>query len=124
MLSAIAGGYSNFSQDQQFDITHLVRQLQELMTVGKVQCSIISDHNAAFIVGAPNAPALFSQCKLHAKPMHEIQANKSTKKIKKSIQNMGLLQDVHHNCVIQAEHCIAVSVPSVTWLRTALGTMN
>jgi hypothetical protein len=48
-------------------------------------------------VDAPNALALSSQCILRAKPIHEIHANKVAKKIKKSIQNMCLSQDIHHN---------------------------
>ena len=85
ILSAVAGGYSSFSQDQQFKISHLVLQLQELMTVEKAQSSIISDQNTGFLVDAPNALALSLQFKLRANPIHEIQANKVAKKINKSI---------------------------------------
>ena len=84
ILSVVAGGYSSFSQDQQFEISHLVLQLQELMTVDKSQSSIISDQNTGFLVDAPNALALSSQRKLHAKPIHEIHSNKVTKKIKRA----------------------------------------
>jgi hypothetical protein len=46
------------------------------MTVDKAQSSIISDPNTGFLVDAPNALSLSSQPKLHAKPIHEIQAKK------------------------------------------------
>jgi hypothetical protein len=48
-------------------------------------------------VDAPSALALYLQPKLCAKPIHEIQTNKVAKKVKKSILNMGLSQDIHHD---------------------------
>jgi hypothetical protein len=45
-------------------------------------------------VYASNALALSLQHKLCTKPIH---AKKVAKKVIKSIQNMGLLQDIHHD---------------------------
>jgi len=75
MLSAVTGGYNTFSQDQQFQISSLVLQLQDLMTVNNSQCKTVPNEANGITLDVPNATALATQSKNCAKPMHEIQAN-------------------------------------------------
>ncbi len=67
------------------------------MTVEKSQSTFNMNANDVYTVDARTATALSIQCKLHAKPMHEIQSNIASKKMKRSIQNIGLSQMVHNN---------------------------
>ncbi len=50
----------------------------------------------------PNVDARINQRKKRAQPIHKIQANVASKKIQKSLQNIGLSQDVSNDsCSIQ-----------------------
>ena len=94
ILSAVIGGYNSFSGEQQFQISNLVLQLQDLLTVDKSQSETIPNTINEFSIDVPTIMARSTQCKTRAKPMHEIQANVASKKIRKSIQALGLSQDV------------------------------
>ena len=75
ILSAVTGGYKTFSRDQQFQISSLVLQLQDLMTVDNSQCKTVPNKANGITLDVPNATARTTQRKNRAKPMHEIQAN-------------------------------------------------
>ena len=69
ILSPVTGGCNTFSQDQQFQISCLVLQLQGLMTVDN------SNKANGISLDVPNATTRATQQENHVKPMHEIQAN-------------------------------------------------
>jgi hypothetical protein len=94
ILSAVTGGYNSFNREQQFQISNLVLQLQDIMTVDNNQSETIPNTSNEFTIDVPTAMARSTQRKTRAKPMHEIQANVASKKIRKSIQALGLSQDV------------------------------
>ena len=62
---------------------------------------VVHDNKGMFLE-VPNADARMNQRKKRAQPIHEIQANVASKKIQKSLQNIGLSQDVSNDlCSIQ-----------------------
>jgi hypothetical protein len=76
--------------------------LQELVCLDKSRSDVVFDDNRELILEVPNSLARMTQLKKRAQLMHEIQANIASKKIQKSLQNIGLLHDVSNDsCSIQ-----------------------
>jgi hypothetical protein len=53
----VTGGYNSFSCEQQFQISSLILQLQDLMTVDKNQCETIPNTSNGLIIDVPTAMA-------------------------------------------------------------------
>jgi hypothetical protein len=53
------------------------------MTVDNSQCKTVPNEATGIPLDVPNATARVTQCKNHAKPMHEIQANMVTNKLRR-----------------------------------------
>ena len=53
ILSTVTGGYNSFSGEQQFQISNLVLQLQDLMTVDKSQSETIPNTSNEFTLDVP-----------------------------------------------------------------------
>ena len=79
ILSAVTGGYNSFNREQQFQISNLVLQLQDIMTVDNNQSETIPNTSNEFTIDVPTAMAQSTQCKTRAKPIHKIQANVASK---------------------------------------------
>lgn len=75
----MTGGYNNFSRDQQFQISSLVLQLQDVMTVDTSEHETITNKANRLTIDVPNAIPHVLRCKNCAKPMHEVQANVASK---------------------------------------------
>ena len=102
ILTAVCGAYSSFSEEQQFEISNLALQLQEVICLDKSRSDVVVHDDKGMFLEVPNADARMNQCKKRAQPIHEIQANVASKKIQKSLQNIGLSQDVSNDlCSIQ-----------------------
>ena len=102
ILTAVCGAYSSFSEEQQFEISNLALQLQEVICLDKSRSDVVVHDNKGMFLEVPNADARMNQRKKRAQPIHEIQANGASKKIQKSLQNIGLSQDVSNDlCSIQ-----------------------
>ena len=102
ILTVVCGAYSSFSEEQQFEISSLVLKLQEVVCLNKSRNDVVFDDNRGMILEVPNSLARMTQRKKRAQPRHEIQANTASKKIQKSLQNIGLLHDVSNDsCSIQ-----------------------
>jgi hypothetical protein len=126
ILSAVTGGYNTFSRDQQFQISSLVLQLQDLMTVDNSQCKTVPNEATGITLDVPNATARATQLKNRAKPMHEIQANMASKKLRRRSSHL-----VFHKMFVdtliqfwsmatQAGTFTVVSVTKAIWLQTVL----
>ena len=57
ILSAVTGGYNSFSLEQQFQISNLVLQLQDLMTVDRNESEAIPITSNEFTIVVPTAMA-------------------------------------------------------------------
>ncbi len=102
ILTAVCGAYSSFSEEQQFEISNLALQLQEVICLDKSRSDVVVHDDKGMFLEVPNADARMNQRKKRAQPIHEIQANGASKKIQKSLQNIGLSQDVSNDlCSIQ-----------------------
>ncbi len=126
ILSAVTGGYNTFSRDQQFQISSLVLQLQDLMTVDNSQCKTVPNEANGITLDDSYATARATQCKNRAKPMHEIQANMASKKLRRRSSHL-----VFHKMFVdtlirfwsmatQAGTFTVVSVTKAIWLQTVL----
>ena len=80
ILTAVCGAYPSFSEPQQFDISNLALQLQEVMCLDKSRSDVVVHHNKGMILEVPNADARMNQRKKRAQSIHEIQANVASKK--------------------------------------------
>jgi hypothetical protein len=102
ILTAVCGAYPSFSEQQQFEISNLALQLQECVSFDKSRSDVVVHDDKGMFLEVPNAHARMNQRKKRAQPIHEIQANVSSKKIQKNLQNIGLSQDVSNDsCSIQ-----------------------
>lgn len=70
ILSAVTGGYNNFSRDQQFQISSLVLQLQDIMTVDQNQSETIPNLSYGLSIEVPRYKctrnAMQTTCKTNA----------------------------------------------------------
>jgi len=102
ILTAVCGAYSSFSEEQQFEISNLALELQEVVCLDKSRSDVIIDDEKGMFLEVPTAETRLNQRKKRAQPIHEIKANIASKKIQKSLQNIGLSQDVcNDSCSIQ-----------------------
>ncbi len=102
ILTAVCGAYSSFSEEQQFEISNLALELQEVVCLDKSRSDVMIDDEKGMFLEVPTAETRLNQRKKRAQPIHEIKANIASKKIQKSLQNIGLSQDVcNDSCSIQ-----------------------
>ena len=96
------------------------------MTVDNSQCKTVPNKANGMALGVPHATASATQCKNHAKPMHEIQANMASKKLTRQSSHW-----VFHKMFVdtliqfwsmatQARTFIVVSVTKAIWLQTVI----
>ena len=90
ILTAVCGAYSSFSEEQQFEISNLALQLQEVICLYKSRSDVLVHDDKGMFLEVPNADAQMNQRKKRVQPIHEIQANVASKRIQKSLQNIGL----------------------------------
>ena len=95
VMKSVMGGYNSMSLPEQFDISQLVVQLQELVTFDHPR-STTQMTQSGMAVTVPQADSLRCQPKNRLLPMHEVQASKTLKK-RKQLQYTGVVQVVHGN---------------------------
>jgi hypothetical protein len=84
ILTAVCGAYSSFSEEQQFEISNLALQLQEVVCFDKSRTHVVVHDDKGMFLEVPNVDARMNQRKKRAQPIHEIQANVASKKLQKS----------------------------------------
>ena len=96
------------------------------MTVDNSQCKTVPNEATGITLDVPNATARATQLKNRAKPMHEIQANMASKKLRRRSSHL-----VFHKMFVdtlirfwsmatQAGTFTVVSVTKAIWLQTVL----
>ena len=93
VLNVVVGGYNRTSESKKYQISMLVLKMQELMTVDSVENNTVSRKDGVTL-SLPTKTAISTQPKSRPKPRHECSAIAASKKLKSSLQNMGMKQVV------------------------------
>jgi hypothetical protein len=79
VLSQVSAAYGRVGEDLQFEMSALVLQLQELLTVDPNKSKTVISHSG-YSVKQPNQSLISSQPKGRLMPQHEIRSKNASKK--------------------------------------------
>jgi len=102
VLSQVSAAYGRVGEDLQFEISALVLQLQELLTVDPNKSKTVISHSG-YSVKQPNQSLISSQPKGRLMPQHEIRSKNASKNVNRLIQNLGMKQVVVRNEAVEVE---------------------